>query len=293
MGGMERGQASRTAVLVCQGRAVAQGRLAPGRFDDPTAMVLLRAEERAAVEVARGAAPSGSWSQRVEWEMLQGNAEVMAPRTVAIDDAVRTASHPQVVILGAGLDGRAWRLPELAGAAVFEVDHPASQADKRERAAALAARLHEVHWVPVDFGRDDLADALAGAGHQARVPTTWIWEGVVPYLTPAEVDATAATIAACSAPGSHLIVNYQMPSAGATVGRLVARTLIRLSRRADPTADEPRRSTWTPAGLAELLGRHGFTVERDDDLATVAADLDLALRHQRSARVGRVAVARR
>jgi methyltransferase (TIGR00027 family) len=279
-------------VLVCQGRAVAHGRLAPGRFADPTATVLLSDDERAPVEVARGEAPRGSWSDRVEWEMLRGNAEVMVPRTVAIDEAVRAAAHPQVVILGAGLDGRAWRLPELAGAAVFEVDHPASQADKRARAAALEPRALDVHWVPVDFGRDDLGDALAAAGHDVALPTTWIWEGVVPYLTPAEVDAATATIAGRSAAGSHLIVNYQMPSVGATVGRLVARTLLRLSRRADPTADEPRRSAWTPTALAELLGRHGFTVERDEDLATVAARLELALRHQRSARVGRVLVAR-
>jgi Leucine carboxyl methyltransferase len=59
----------------------------------------------------------------------------LARGPVAIDDAIRTAASPQVVILGAGLDGRAWRVSELADAIVFEVDHPDSQRMKRERAA--------------------------------------------------------------------------------------------------------------------------------------------------------------
>src|SRR4051812_33003157 len=94
-------EASRTAVLVCQGRAVAQGRLAVDRFDDPTAMPLLRDDERSAVEQVRsGVAPRG-WGDRMEFEMLRATAEVMVPRTVRIDDAVRERRAPQLVILGA------------------------------------------------------------------------------------------------------------------------------------------------------------------------------------------------
>ena len=126
---MDRTRASATAVLVAQGRAVADGRLAVGRFADPTARWLLRDDELVDVDVARGEAPPRGWSARIGYEMLRANAEVMAPRTVAIDDAVRAAASPQVVILGAGLDGRAWRMAELGGADVFEVDHPASQRD--------------------------------------------------------------------------------------------------------------------------------------------------------------------
>lgn len=55
----------------------------------------------------------------------------MVPRTIAIDEAVRARPAPQVVILGAGLDARAWRMKELAGVDMFEVDHPPSQHESK------------------------------------------------------------------------------------------------------------------------------------------------------------------
>src|SRR6266576_3103389 len=103
--------------------------------------------------------------------MVRACAEIIVPRTIAIDDAVRKRHSPQLVILGAGLDGRAWRMTELAGADVFEVDHPASQQDKRERAGDLRPLARSLRYVPVDFTRDRLDVALAAAGHQQSVPT--------------------------------------------------------------------------------------------------------------------------
>lgn len=78
-------QASRTAVLVCQGRAVAHGRLAVGRFDDPTALALLRDGERTRVELARADVAPTSWTHRMDVELLERQAEAMAARTVAGD----------------------------------------------------------------------------------------------------------------------------------------------------------------------------------------------------------------
>jgi methyltransferase (TIGR00027 family) len=282
-------QASRTAVLVCQGRAAAHGRIAVGRFDDPTAMPLLRSTERETVQRVRDGAVPGPWPQRVDYETVQANAELMAPRTVAIDDAVRAHPAPQVVILGAGLDGRAWRLPELAGRSVFEVDQPASQRDKRDRAAALPGAPPV--FVPVDFGRDRLGAALADAGHVAGEPTTWIWEGVVPYLTAAEVEDTAGEVAARSAPGSRLIVNYQTSTA--RLGRLVVRAMTASTGRSSVWTREPWRSAWTPSAMAGVLARHGFAVARDDDLAEVAGTLGMPVLRRRTIGRSRVAVADR
>jgi methyltransferase (TIGR00027 family) len=291
MDGMTRKDASRTAVLVCQGRAVAHDRLAAGRFDDPIARALLRDDEVAGVERARtGVAPSG-WGDRAEYEMLAANAEVIVPRTIAIDDAVRAGRSSQLVILGAGLDDRAWRMPELAEVDVFELDHPASQADKRERAQGLHPVCRSLRYVPVEFGRDALGPALASAGHQESLASTWVWEGVVPYLTSAEVQTTVAAIAARSAPDSRLVVNYQTPSWLAAVGRLAARGLTLVSRRPDPFGAEPRRSSWTPASMRELLSGAGLRVVSDDDLLSLAQRLPLPIRHQRSLQSGRVAVA--
>jgi methyltransferase (TIGR00027 family) len=285
--------ASRTAVLVCQGRAAAHGRLAPGRFADPTAMALLREPERAVVERVRAGAGPPTWRERLEYELVRATAEIMVPRTVRIDDAVRAPGHDQVVILGAGLDGRAWRMPELAGADVFEVDQPASQQDKRARLGALPARARAVRFVAVDFTRDDLGARLAAAGHVASRATTWVWEGVIPYLTRRQVEATLAAVTARAAPGSRLVVDYQARSARAMAGRLAAGALAAVARRPTPWTGEPWRSWWTPASMRTLLSRDGFVVAADDDLLTLAATLRLEPRARSSLRNGRVLVAER
>src|SRR6476469_5408577 len=137
---MSADRASRTAVLVCQGRAVAHERIAPGRFADPVALPLLRDEERELVRDVRTGRPPSAWRQRMAYEMVRASAEIMAPRTIAIDDAVRAGPRAQGVILGAGLDGRVWRMTELHDTETYEVDQPASQRDKRERAVGLGDR---------------------------------------------------------------------------------------------------------------------------------------------------------
>ena len=284
-------RASRTAVLVCQGRAAADGLIAPGRFADPTAMALLTADERETVQRVRDAVVPRPWPERVDYETVRANAEVIVPRTVAIDDAVRAHPDTQLAILGAGLDGRAWRMPELAGVAVFEVDQPASQQDKRDRAALMPGIPPT--YVPVRFGHDRLGEALAAAGHRADRATTWVWEGVVPYLTRAEVAGTVAEIAACSAPASRLIVNFQMPGRLTKLGRLAARALAASAGRSSVWATEPWRSTWTPAAMAALLARHGFVVSRDVDLLDMAGGLGMTIRHRSSLGHGRVMVADR
>jgi methyltransferase (TIGR00027 family) len=254
------GQASRTAVMVATGRAIAHGAAWASGFSDPTAYALLPDDARAPVEAIRsGHVPKGVRS-RVVQAFRERQAKVTAARTIAIDQAVREAAAPQVVILGAGLDGRAWRMPELRDVSVFEVDHPDSQRDKRARVAALASVARDVRFVPVDFSRDDLERALAGAGHDATRPTTWIWEGVVMYLTPAEVEATLAIVARQSAPGSRLIVLYHGPFFMRIVVGLITRSL-----------GEPLRSKFTPVEMRDLLARYGFSVTHDDDLAALGA----------------------
>lgn len=275
-------RASRTAVQVCQGRAVAHGRFAVGRFDDPTALALLRDDERPRVEHARAEALPKAWTQRMDARLITLQAESMTARTVAIDDAVREAGHPQLVIIGAGLDGRAWRMPELADVAVFEVDHPASQDDKRERAAGLSPTAGSLTFVAVDLAEAPLGPALAAAGHDEAVPTTWVLEGLVPYLTHQEAAATVAAIAGRSAPGSRLVVHYQVRSAWAAFGRFVARAFLRVSRREDPMANEPRRSSWTRASVQALLVDAGLDVTDDVTLLSLAGELSLPTRQLRT-----------
>lgn len=146
-------------------------------------------------------------------------------RTRAIDAALReglASGCAQLVLLGAGLDARAWRMRELSGTRVFEVDHPSTQGYKRARIAARIPAAEDVRFVAVDFARDSLEASLAGAGHDPDAPTFWIWEGVTPYLPREATRATLAAIGARSAPQSRLAVTYGQPRA-TTLGPGAAR----------------------------------------------------------------------
>lgn len=284
-------RASRTAVLVCQGRAVADALRPTERFSDPVAVELLRPDERVVVDRVVGGEQPTTFGERAEYELIKGTAEIMVPRTVRIDEAVVEHAAEQVVLLGAGLDTRAWRMPELSGATVFEVDHPASQQDKKDRIGGREPLCGRLVDVPVDLRHDPLGDALSSAGYRQDVPTTWVWEGVVPYLTRDAVARTAQAIAGLSAPRSRLVVNYQEVSLVARAGRLLVHTMLRLARRPNPMTSEPWRSWWTPDQMRELLAPVGFTIRSDDDLRTIAVSLGLGLTAESSLRNGHVLVA--
>jgi methyltransferase (TIGR00027 family) len=254
------------------GRALAHGRTRVTRFSDPTALALLPDDERVKVEHLRAGIEPKTFGARMRVRRLQALERLMVARTVFIDDALRAAAAPQVVILGAGLDGRAWRMPELQEALVFEVDHPDTQREKRLRTqrASLTATAREVRFVPVDFTRDSLDAALASAGHDTTVPTTWIWEGVVMYLTLADVEASLRVIAARSAARSALAVAYHSPAMSLLFIGLLVRRL-----------GEPLRSSFTAERMQALLAEHGFRVTRDDDIPSIARALEDDLRDLR------------
>ena len=259
---MKPGHESQTAVMVCAARAAAHGRTDVAAFADPTALALLPEDARQRVEQFRSGVPPKGLRERIRYAFLEKRSKMMVARTVVIDGAIRDAASSQVVILGAGLDGRAWRMPELADVTVFEVDHPDSQREKRERAASLKQAARDVRFVPVDFTRDRLEDALASAGHDPVRQTTWVWEGVVMYLERADIEATLRVVEARSAPGSRLVVVYHSPSIIRQMGGFLLGWL-----------GEPFRSAFTADEMLTLLAGFGFTVVQDDDLARIATRL--------------------
>jgi methyltransferase (TIGR00027 family) len=108
----------------------------------------------------------------------------IAVRTRMFDDYVlkgAAGGARQYVVMGAGLDSRAYRFAaELAGVKIFEVDHPSSQAAKKQRVSKYFGELPpHVHYVPVDFTRDSLRDCLGKAGYDPALPTLFTMEGVV------------------------------------------------------------------------------------------------------------------
>jgi methyltransferase (TIGR00027 family) len=192
----------------------------------------------------------------------------MVARTVAIDADLRNAAAPQVVILGAGLDGRAWRMRELAQSLVFEVDHPDTQQEKLQRVASLTQEAREVRFVPVDFARGDLAQALETAGHDLQLPTAWLWEGVVMYLGRHEIETTLRIVEERSAPGSRLIVAYHQPAWMLLLLAVIVRRL-----------GEPIQTVLTPHQMHELLARYGFSTRWDRDLPAIGHELSPEIGH--------------
>jgi methyltransferase (TIGR00027 family) len=189
-------------------------------------------------------------------------------RTRAIDDAVRESAASQIVLLGAGLDTRAWRLDAVRDRMVFEVDHPATQAFKRRRLGGEPALAREVVFVENDFERDDLEERLASAGHDAALATTWVWEGVTPYLTPDAIETTLAILSRRSARTSTLAMTYVTPDLGDRLR--VIRPLVRPSFR---VLGEPLRGLMTVDAAEATVRRHGFAPVRDDSMVDLAGRL--------------------
>jgi methyltransferase (TIGR00027 family) len=197
----------------------------------------------------------------------------MQLRTRVIDDdvvAFAGGGGRQLVLLGAGFDCRAWRLAALAGATVYEVDHPATQAKKRAIMAGEPAPANVV-FVPWDFESEPLSALparLKREGHDGRLPTMTILEGVVMYLSEAALDATFACIADYSAPGSPLAVTYMEQAlidgrSRRHAGRHAAVRLV----------GEPFRSGFEPAKLPGWLQTRGFRLERDESAAELGTRL--------------------
>ncbi|QFZ72157.1 SAM-dependent methyltransferase [Streptomyces fagopyri] len=128
-------------------------------------------------------------------------------RTKFLDDLLQKASASgvrQVVLLGAGMDSRAFRMGWPEGTGVFEVDTAAPLAFKasvlqHERAVPRCERI----TVAVDL-REDWPGALAAAGHDPAVPTVWIAEGLLIYLPADAVELLLARISMQSAAGSRM-----------------------------------------------------------------------------------------
>jgi methyltransferase (TIGR00027 family) len=148
--------------------------------------------------------------ERLAEKWVPGIWAGMLCRKRYVDDKVLDAVNngvSTVVILGAGLDTRAYRLP-IPDVRVYEVDQPINLDLKRARLTALfgAVPAH-VTQVPIDFQTEDLASALAAAGYQSDRPTVFVWEGVTPYLTETAIDTTCRFLST-AVTGSRLVFTY-------------------------------------------------------------------------------------
>jgi methyltransferase (TIGR00027 family) len=136
-------------------------------------------------------------------------------RTRYIDDAVEQALAQgivQVVILGAGLDTRPYRLRGMEGVRAFEVDLPAVQKDKMKKVQSFLGKLPErVSFIPIDFDTQILEEVFAGTAFDPSRPAVFVWEGVTQYISEEAVRQTLA-FTGKSAPGSVIVFTYVLKS---------------------------------------------------------------------------------
>jgi methyltransferase (TIGR00027 family) len=255
---MQTGQPSRTALGAAIHRAAHQT-LEGGRiFNDPMARVVLGPEADALISAV--SADPAQRQMRVFMAARSRFAEDSLDR--AVSRGVR-----QVVILGAGLDTFSLRNPHAPlGLRVFEVDHPATQAWKRDRLQeanlAIPAMLT---FAPVDFTCQDLAQELAAAGFHADQPAFFCWLGVVPYLRREAIASILRFIAGL--PGAEVVFDYSEPLENYSVAR---RANVAAVAARTAAIGEPWLSYFDPAELARDLRQHGFDELEDLGLGDIA-----------------------
>jgi methyltransferase (TIGR00027 family) len=201
-----------TATMVAAQRALAATGPDP-LIEDPFAAPLVRAVGiDVYTRLVDGKIPVGENSEFDPDRMARG----MAVRTRFYDQFFADATHGgvrQAVILAAGLDARAYRLPWPQGTVVYEVDMPDVIEFKTSTLNKLGAEpTAERRTVAVDL-RDDWPAALQAAGFDPHAAAAWSAEGLVVYLPPEAQDALFDHITALSAPGSRLASEF-VPDTG-------------------------------------------------------------------------------
>jgi methyltransferase (TIGR00027 family) len=243
-----------TATMVASGRARAtRAALIDDRFAEP----LVRAVgvdfftrwATGELESADVDVPGAPWG-------MQRMTDIQAARTNYIDaffSAAVTAGIRQVVILAAGLDARAYRLPWAPGTTVFEIDQPQVIEFKTATIAALGAEpTADVRAVPIDL-RHDWPSALQQAGFETRRPAAWAAEGLLGFLPADAQDRLLDHVTGLSAEGSRLVAEIFL-NIGANLQALNAAT-----------------QKWQENGLDVALENLGFPGERND-VATYLRD---------------------
>ncbi|MGW4768448.1 SAM-dependent methyltransferase [Nocardia sp. NPDC004278] len=240
-----------TAIGVAVIRAKESAR--PDRlYDDPFARLFVDAARRAYDDVDGGAE---------RWVRLEEIAETFFEgRTVGVrlvDDRVAEAIEQgirQIVLIGAGLDTRAFRMPLPADVRVFEIDLPELFAFKEPvLAAAQAVPRCERAVLATDL-REDWAKLLGEYGFRPELPTHWVDEGVLGYLTHEYALHVVTTLTELSAPGSRFGVSRFAVDEN-------ARPYTELKRlvRGDDGVDRPR--TGLGADARTWLDEHGWRTE--------------------------------
>jgi methyltransferase (TIGR00027 family) len=277
-----------TALSVARARAVESQRDVP-LFTDPYADFFVEAAIEAgwrppfaAETLARVSADPTITAQ------MAAMAGYIAARTLYFDEFFTTAGAnglDQVVILAAGLDTRAWRLPWISGTTVYEIDLPAVLGFKADVLGKHRARPAARHvTVPIDLRRD-WPDALRISGFDPATPTAWLAEGLLPYLSAADQDLLFERIDGLSADASRLAVEAFGPDFFDPA--LLARRRERLRGLREAAVAEglevpDTEALWYLEPRADVVG---WLQQRGWEVSAVGS-ADLMARYRRSAPAG-------
>jgi methyltransferase (TIGR00027 family) len=254
---------SSTARYMALFRALETARGRDRLFEDRFAIRFLPMAWRAMLNIAGAVAATrlieGAIDKRGTGAWSSGVA-----RTRLIDDWIGDAAAAgarQVVLLGAGFDCRALRLPCLAKIPTFELDRPQLLEEKRRRVGGSLAETHpHLRHIPIDFLHDDVGARLSSGGFVRSMRTLVLWEGVTNYLDADAVGVVFDLVARICAPGSRIIFTYV--DAGVLDGGFAAPGLDKLFTRL-AASDERWTFGFRPEELGEYLRRRGLRLVDD------------------------------
>ena len=281
---MQHGQASVTALGAAGHRAAHQVLERGFIFADPLALRILGPDADDAIVRA---------NERPERRPLR---LFIAMRSRFAEDSARRAIEKgvrQILVMGAGLDTFAYRLEPAHDLRVFELDHPATQADKRRRLGkAQIAEPPHLAYVAHDFERGSLTAALKGAGFDPDKRTFVIWLGVTPYLTEEAAFTTLSELARLPG-GAEVVFDYANPPD--RIAETAARTYHEQMAERVKASGEPFRCYFDSLELHARASALGFSEIEDLDRSALVGrylpDLPIAPRPGPGGHVVRMATA--
>lgn len=207
---MKANQASRTAQYMALFRAMETTRNKHQLFKDPYAASFLNNKHRLVTKLSTFS-PVRKWVEHIIYKKIPGGYSSGLARTKYIDDLLEQSVRngiQQVIILGAGFDTRALRLPFLQAVPVIEIDHPNTAKLKLEVLRKKLVKLPEnVQYIQTDFNTESLDQLATKHAINFAIPTSIIWEGVSNYLDAHAIYNTFA-FASKFVPPSNIIFTY-------------------------------------------------------------------------------------
>lgn len=214
-------------------------------FDDPYAAAFVAAMPDAYVDDSTRSDAARAVGARIALHVVV--------RTKFYDDYLLAAANDgvrQIVLLAAGLDTRAFRLPWPANTSVFELDLPDMLAFKEAVLAGTSGSATARRTVVAADLTADWPGTLTDAGFDPRQPTAWLVEGLLVYLSYDEASRLLDTVGELSAPGSRISCEQ-------------GRSAMQLATQSAEAGASEATKLWQ-GGIADIPGwltDHGWTVE--------------------------------